>query len=141
MCSAMLLSDGSSLPSRDTFAVGEARQCLLTAREIMATAVAPPHTTLQACSLGRHTRGARDELWGMTRAILAGGGSSVIAPHWDVDMNSSTQLLASFYRKWLSDGMSKPCAFTHAQRQLSQSIEKSEWTHFYHWGAFQYFGW
>jgi CHAT domain-containing protein len=30
-----------------------------------------------------------------------------------------------------------PKALTEAQRRLSLSENKSEWSHFYHWGAFK----
>ena len=73
----------------------------------------------------------------MTRAVLAGGGASVVSPHWDVDLDSSTKLLSEFYRNWLIKGFSMPKALSEAQHGLYLSEDKTEWRHFYHWGAFQ----
>jgi tetratricopeptide (TPR) repeat protein len=135
--SAFLVSDGSSLPPKDSGSSDDQWKWNVTARELMAYGTSPQHTTLQACSLGRSHRGIGDELWGMTRAVLAGGGTSVVSPNWDVDLDSSTQLLIDFYRNWLIQGSSMPKALSEAQRRLSLSENKAEWSHFYHWGAFQ----
>jgi tetratricopeptide (TPR) repeat protein len=135
--SGLLVSDGSSLPSKDSCFSDDQGHWNVTAREFMAYGNSPQHTTLQSCSMGRSHRGIGDELWGMTRAVLAGGGASVVSPHWDVDLDSSTKLLSEFYRNWLIKGFSMPKALSEAQHGLYLSEDKTEWRHFYHWGAFQ----
>jgi CHAT domain-containing protein len=141
MKSSILLSDGKTLPSKDRFGKGETGAGpVLTAAEFMLNGTSACHVTLQACSLHRTSLTPRGEIWGVMRALLAGGAESVIGPLWGIDLLSSATLLAAFYQEWLLGHCSKSVALARAQRQLASSNRNPEWQHFYHWGAFQYLG-
>uniref|UniRef100_UPI003F49640F CHAT domain-containing protein n=1 Tax=Nonomuraea bangladeshensis TaxID=404385 RepID=UPI003F49640F len=113
---------------------------LLTGRDLIGVGTRAGHVTVQACSLGRNVTGGSDEMWGPTRAFLAAGADSVLAPLWDVDLASSTELLADFYRRWLWDGVPKWQAITQAQRAMWRDDDEPAWQHVYHWSAFKLIG-
>ena len=106
----------------------------------MAAGTSARHITLQACSVGRTQAGAGGELWGLTRALLAAGADSIIAPLWDVDLRSSTELLRIFYEHWLFGDEPKDVALAAAQRELAETEIDPALNHFYHWGGFQLVG-
>ncbi|HUW28847.1 MAG TPA: CHAT domain-containing protein [Sulfuriferula sp.] len=135
MQSGVLLATSSELPSLDANRVGS-----LTAATLMVNGTSADHVTIQACSLGRSRAVLGDELWGVTRALLAAGTNSVLAPIWDVHLGSSTFLMRRFYRNWLVDKQPKALAFAEAQRSMWSGELGERWRHFYHWGAFQLVG-
>ncbi|MGW7529270.1 CHAT domain-containing protein [Streptomyces sp. NPDC054783] len=104
--------------------------------------MAAGHVTFQACSLGRVVLSASDDQWGPARAALLAGADSVLAPMWDVDPHSSTELITRFYDSYLlRGGLSKAQAFTQAQRDMYRATEgTSAWRHPYHWAAFKLTG-
>jgi CHAT domain-containing protein len=57
---------------------------------------------------------------------------------WDVDLRSSTELIARFYESYLKGGVTKARAFAEAQRTIYQSGDA--WRHPYHWAAFKLTG-
>jgi len=157
MQSGLLLSDGQVLPSRATGEPSAVPPPMLTATLEQAFPTHASHVTLQACSLGRVHDAFHDELWGMTRALIAGGAASVLAPMWEVDLASSSELLRGFYRRWLLDGVEPSLALAQAQREMALGSEdacvstfasgaqpnvpaSTRFSHFAHWGAFQLVG-
>ncbi|WP_433153104.1 CHAT domain-containing protein [Actinomadura nitritigenes] len=110
----------------------------LSGRDLLGGAMAVAHVTFQACSLGRVVVSAGDDQWGPARAALLAGADSVLAPMWDVDLRSSTELIARFYESYLKGGVTKARAFTEAQRSIYQSGDV--WRHPYHWAAFKLTG-
>jgi hypothetical protein len=137
MRSGLLLADDDGLPDRDADAPGG----LLTGSEIMAGSAVADHVTVQACSMGRTQAARGDELWGFSRALLAAGANRVIAPLWDIDLESSTNLLCRFYDGWLRGGAEPDIAFAAAQKELFDGVGEKAWRHFYHWAPFQMIGW
>ena len=133
----VLASDRGSRSSSDDAAPMRAR--MLTAALMMANGTTASHVTLQACSVGRPSAAFRDELWGVTRALLAGGTSTVLAPLWDLDLRSSSQLLRRFYEQWLLHGQPAWLALASAQREMATG-RTEEFRHFSHWGALQLAG-
>ena len=159
MQSGLLLSDGQALPSRTGHEPSATASPMLTAMLEQAFPTRASHVTLQACSLGRVHGAFCDELWGMTRALIAGGAASVLAPMWDVDLASSSELLCGFYRRWLLDGVEPSLALAQAQREMAlgsgdvststsesthatppKALASPRFSHFAHWGAFQLLG-
>ncbi len=136
MQSGVLVADGSGLPSRSD---ATTPQPMLTAALELAHPTAASHVTLQACEIGRLHGGHRDELWGMVRAVIAGGASSVLAPAWDISLRSSGALLRDFYRRWLVAGDEPALALARAQHAMANG-ENPEWRSCSHWGAFQLTG-
>ena len=141
MNSGLLLAGESDLPSKILISQKQGPTSnLLSGTMLMANESGAGHVTVQACSLGRTQFTLGDELWGVTRALLASGVNSVLAPMWDIDLESSTTLLCKFYENWLIQGQPKWRALAEAQRHLANSQEHSAWRHFYHWAAFQIVG-
>jgi tetratricopeptide (TPR) repeat protein len=135
---ALLFSDGVTRPSKNWEPhnlPGHARY-LLRARDITVADAAPHRLVLRACSAGW---GEADhpgaDLTGLTWAFLRSGSHSVIAPRWDVNQESSRELLASFYRR-LGRGEPAWRALWEAQRELAQDASRPWLGHFFHWGAF-----
>ncbi len=136
MRSGLLLADGAGLPSRHG---DPSAQAMLMAMHELAHGTAAGHVTLQACGLGHQHGAHRDELWGMVRALIAGGANSVLAPMWAVGLGASTALLLDFYRRWLIEGVAPELALARAQRCLAEQPEGA-YRHLAHWAAFQYVG-
>lgn len=133
---SLLVSDTEGVPLLNQ--QGEVvHGALVTASALMLNRTAAGHVTVQACSLGR-SQG--DEFWGVSRALIAAGANSVIAPLWDIDLESSTQLLRLFYTYWLIDKLPKWKAWAEAQRVFYSGKSRPEWQHFYHWAAFRLLG-
>jgi tetratricopeptide (TPR) repeat protein len=135
---ALLFSDGVTRPSRnwEPHNLPAYARYLLRARDITVADAAPHRLVLRACSAGW---GEADhpgaDLTGLTWAFLRSGSRSVIAPRWDVNQESSRELLASFYRR-LSRGEPAWRALWEAQRELAQDASRPWLGHFFHWGAF-----
>jgi CHAT domain-containing protein len=92
--------------------------------------------TLSACSSGVSKISTGDELVGMARAWLYAGTPSVIASQWDIDDDSSSEIITLFYRNWIQDGQSKMRALQNAQKEA-----KDGWhTHPRSWAAFNLIG-
>lgn len=142
MDSGVMLAGGQGLPSQSHIDIGgtDLGSHLLSGMGVMASGIRAGHVTLQACSLGRAQPAHGDELWGLTRALLAAGTGSVLAPMWDIDVVSSTALLARFYENWLVKGQTKWAALAEAQQHLACASGQSAWAHFYHWAPFQLAG-
>jgi CHAT domain-containing protein len=114
---------------------------MFTASDVLTLDSCPGHVTVQACSLGGTVPSQGDELWGFTRALLAAGANSVMAPLWNIDLTSSTSLLARFYSRWLVDGSPKWRAWADAQHEMAWLDEESSpWRHLYHWAPFRMIG-
>jgi CHAT domain-containing protein len=131
MQSGLLLSDGNQLPD-----LAGGSDYVLPARDLMLRGAIAEHLTVQACSLGRTMVADSDELWGFSRAALAGGARSVLAPLWDINLASSTALLEAFYRHWLHESMDKHRAWSAAQFEMYRGDHGEGWRHPYHWAAF-----
>ncbi|CCK32531.1 hypothetical protein BN159_8153 [Streptomyces davaonensis JCM 4913] len=135
---ALLFSDGRSRPSRnwEPHNVPAQARYLLRVRDVTAADAAPRRLVLRACSAGW---GEADhpgaDLTGLTWAFLRSGSRSVIAPRWDVNQESSRELLAAFYRR-LGRGTPAWRALWEAQRELAQDPDRPWLGHVFHWGAF-----
>jgi CHAT domain-containing protein len=72
-------------------------------------------------------------IWGLFQA----GASNVVAASWHVDVRSAAELLASFYRELLRQ---KSPAMALRAASLAIRQVNDTWRHFYHYAAFNAFG-
>jgi len=85
---------------------------------------------LSGCSTGLHVVAAGDELLGLARGLLHAGAETSMLTLWDVQDQSSAQLMKFFYTN-LARGGGKALALQQAMQQL-----KSELPHPYYWAPF-----
>lgn len=71
----------------------------LTLREILAVRIRARLVTLSACSTGENVLQAGDELYGLIRAFLSAGASSLIISHWPAHDESTFSLMKVLYVK------------------------------------------
>jgi hypothetical protein len=140
--SGLLLSDGLSRPPAPVS--GQVSPgFLLTAREILATGCDASLVTLRACSSGFQSVSNRgDELLGLTRALLYSGAAALLVNLWNVDRDSSRELVHLFYREWLSPEHRTPAwqAMWRAQQIFLDKEPRSPLRHPYHWAPLTLIG-
>ncbi len=90
--------------------------------------------TLAACSSGGDTGGV-STTGSLAHALLAAGAGAVVATLWDVDTQSSRELMTGFYAA-LSDRRPFTEALRSSQAELAASVETS---HPYFWAASEVF--
>jgi CHAT domain-containing protein len=120
----------------------ERRQFLLSLPDLLDRSITARLVTLRACSSGlAHQRNAGDEFDGLSRALLYAGARAVLVSLWNVDQQSSRQLLARFYEHW-STGAHPPSAAAALQRAQNDLIGTSDpvLAHPYHWAPFALVG-
>jgi CHAT domain-containing protein len=88
---------------------------------------------LSACqtALGREIRG--EGLMGLTRGFMYAGARRVVASLWQVDDESTAELMKRFYRGMLKEGRRPPDALRNAQLELSRD---RRWSAPFHWAGF-----
>ena len=96
----------------------------LTAREISGLRLAGPTVILSGCDTGRSEVGSADEIWGLVRAFLVAGASTLIISLWPANDLITAETMASFHADWyagLGGGHSGPVAsLRRAQAALVQ---------------------
>jgi CHAT domain-containing protein len=88
---------------------------------------------LSACQtgLGKELKG--EGLIGLTRGFMYAGSPRVIASLWKVDDAATVDLMATFYRGMLKEGLAPAAALRRAQiEMLAQKQRQSP----YYWAAF-----
>ncbi len=86
---------------------------------------------LSACktALGKEIRG--EGLVGLTRGFMYAGAARVLATLWSVDDKSTAELMKSFYRGMIHDGLSPAAALRKAQLETAD-----RWKHPFYWAGF-----
>jgi CHAT domain-containing protein len=82
-------------------------------------------------ALGRELPG--EGLLGLTRGFMSAGVRAVVASLWPVDDESTSELMARFYRGLLQEGRRPADALRHAQLEMSTT---RRWGHPFHWAGF-----
>ena len=139
--SGLLFSDGSERPPRalQELSPGERVPFLVSVSDLLRTPMRARLVTLRACSTGLQTmRHAGDEFDGLTRALLEAGAHSALVSLWNVDQQSSRELLARFYAHW-TNGAGAAHALAVAQRELLD-LGDPVLAHPYHWAPFALIG-
>lgn len=93
---------------------------------------------LRACSAASvGQENSADEFSGLARSFLYAGASTVIAPMWNVDQETSGTLLASFYQRWQERPQTPAWRLLWAAQRWMRSRPEEPWTsHPYHWAPF-----
>ncbi|HEX5733443.1 MAG TPA: CHAT domain-containing tetratricopeptide repeat protein [Blastocatellia bacterium] len=88
---------------------------------------------LSACqtALGKQIKG--EGLVGLTRGFMYAGGRRVVASLWQVDDLATAQLMKSFYRGVLKEGLRPAAALRVAQLE---TIKQKRWSSPFFWAAF-----
>ncbi len=99
---------------------GRPRDGFLRMHEIYNLRLPADLVVLSACqtALGREVRG--EGLVGLTRGFLYAGARRVMASLWQVDDESSAELMRRFYRAHLRDGQPPAAALRAAQAEMSR---------------------
>ena len=108
----------------------------MSAREIFNITLNTELVTLSACQTGLNKRSPGDELVGLTRAFLYAGTPSVVVSLWEVEANSTRELMLEFYRN-LKSGKDKATALQQAQIKI---MEDPDYSNPYFWAPFVLIG-
>lgn len=95
---------------------------------------------LSACETGLGEIVNGEGVYGLQRAFRAAGAKSVLMSLWKVDDFATMELMKSFYKHWLEDGMTKHDALWQAKLDLRNNPAHPEWSKPYYWGAFVLIG-
>ncbi|HET8643847.1 MAG TPA: CHAT domain-containing protein, partial [Vicinamibacteria bacterium] len=82
-------------------------------------------------ALGREMRG--EGLVGLTRGFLYAGARAVVASLWQVDDESTAELMRRFYRGILQENRRPPDALRRAQAEMSAD---RRWSAPFYWAGF-----
>ncbi len=86
--------------------------------------------TLSACETGVSAVAAGEELVGLTRAVLGGGASAVLASLWTVHDQATSALMREFYQGWLA-GLTRSASLRRAML-----LARQEHDHPHFWAPF-----
>ncbi len=93
---------------------------------------------LGACETAMGNEIRSEGLESLARAFMHAGASRLVASLWQVDDESTSELMKSFYRRVLSKpGLSPPAALRQAQVQM---MRNPRWREPYYWAAFVFLG-
>ena len=113
---------------------GEDQEGFLAVREVYNLKLPAELVVLSGCrtGLGKEVKG--EGLIGMTRGFMYAGAARVLVSFWDVNDESTAELMSLFYKTMLGKQKSSPAA---ALRAAQVSMWKSKrWQAPYYWGAF-----
>jgi CHAT domain-containing protein/tetratricopeptide (TPR) repeat protein len=118
-----------SLVGRD----GRAQDGFLRLNDIYNMRLAADVVVLSACqsALGKEIKG--EGLVGLTRGFMYAGAPRVVASLWQVDDESTAELMKRFYRAMLERKLAPAAALRAAQRELRAT---KRWEAPYYWAAF-----
>ena len=88
---------------------------------------------LSGCQTALGTEIKGEGLVGLTRAFMYAGAPRVVASLWEVSDRVTTELMKTFYRGLLQEGLRPAAALRAAQLEMSQD---SRWTSPYFWAGF-----
>ena len=98
----------------------EDEDCILFASEIYGLDIPAELVTLSACETGLGKFAQGEGIVGLTRAFLYAGTRNLLVSQWQVDDNSTSQLMIDFYQQ-IFDESSKSDALRQAKINLIQS--------------------
>lgn len=138
--SGLALAGADGLPDRNRLDCGEEHEKLLTPERVLAAPLdfTDSHVTLQGCVTGLAREGIGGDALGLDWAFFQQGASSLLASHWDVSAELSSEFFLRFYRSWLERGSSRATAWR--QTVLGMMGEQGALANPYAWAAFSLSG-
>ena len=124
---------------------GEQADVELTALEIFRTDVNAEMVVMSACHSGLADRSPLqgDDLFGLQRALLTSGASTVVSGLWDVFDGTGPELIEGQFQR-MADGQSASMALADSQREFLDSRRKSGrlefFLHPYFWSVYNISG-
>ena len=89
---------------------------------------------LSACESGQGRVVRGEGIVGLTRGFLYAGAESLVVSLWNVNDQSTAELMRRFYEAWLAHGSQRPAA---ALRSAQLSLMRdTQWHQPYYWSAF-----
>ena len=85
---------------------------------------------LSACETGLGNTNGGEGVFGLQRAFKLAGAKTIIMSLWKVDDKATSELMQSFYKKWLN-GMDKHKAFRLSQMELKKKYKSP-----HYWAGF-----
>ena len=112
---------------------GRPQDGFLRLNEIYGMRLSARLVVLSACqtALGREMRG--EGLIGLTRGFMYAGAKAVVASLWQVDDESTAELMKRFYRGMLKENRQPADALRNAQLQMSRT---KRWSAPFYWAGF-----
>ena len=92
---------------------------------------------LSACNTASGINQDTEVLSGLAQAFLYAGAENIIVSHWNVETNSTVELMTSFYQYWLDIGIQPQIALSLAKQDMMKS---EEYSHPFYWAGFSYYG-
>ena len=91
---------------------------------------------LSACETGLGELHNGQGVYGLQRAFMAAGAQALVMSLWQVEDNATQDLMATFYKNWLSNSnMEKHEAFRRSQQEVMKRYPNPVF-----WGAFVMLG-
>lgn len=120
----------------------------LTPSEIMNCTFNARLVVLSACQTGRGMEERGEGITGLTRAVMYAGSPAAVVSLWSVSDKATKDLMVSFYRKMIIDGLPKSEALRAAKLEILKSkttfriSDKAEMSisHPFFWAAFVMYG-
>ncbi|MCG8607462.1 CHAT domain-containing protein, partial [bacterium] len=99
--------------------------------------------TLSACETARGALIKGEGVLSLPRQFLLAGAKTVVMTHWKVDDRFASDLMPSFYRNYIKNGLSKAGALSKAKRNVLSQVSKGKKGYYQHpffWAAFTIYG-
>ncbi len=113
---------------------GKPRNGFLGLEEIYNLDLPVDMVVLSACETGLGKKIEGEGLVGLTRGFMYAGANRIVASLWNVGDRATAELMGSFYRSMLRDGLRPAAALRRAQLQM---LKQQRWSSPYFWAAFQ----
>ena len=92
---------------------------------------------LSACNTASGNNQDTEVLSGLAQAFIYAGAENIIVSHWNVETNSTVELMTSFYQYWLEEGVKPQVALSLAKQDMMKS---KNYNHPFYWAGFSFYG-
>lgn len=119
--SGLVLSDGKTLPDRNSIARGDFG-AVLTPQKLVDSEIdlRDSHVSMMACVSGLSQEGLGGDALGLDWALVNAGARSILSSHWNVSAKLAADFFESFYHYWLGEKQSKATAYRNSVRDMQQ---------------------